>query len=686
MKKIYEDGINKDDPNGSPIDSLDLETDVPAEDYTPEGFESQEKFLSYVREEYAADVEADKHNREEAITDKKFAAGEQWDPQVLEHRKGLPNLVINTVPQFTAQLVGDWRSSRNAVKVVPAEDGDVEVASIRGDLIRAIEMKSRAQRVYDDAFESTIQCGDGAFRVKVGYLRDDVFDQEIGLEPIADCHSVVWDRLSIDPTGRDARHVFVDDALPQKEFNRRWPDHDPSVLNTDQKHDLSFEGWFEGDTVRVTEYWRMIERDRLLIMFEDGKVFAADDIKDMEEVVIMHGSPVRSRVAKCMYAQMHLISGHAILSGPYEYKINRVPIIRMSGRTVNVGQRRIRYGLVRFMKDAARLRNFWRSKAAEQLGYAANAVWMGPASAFEGREDKWRKAHLSRDPVLIYNDGAEAPPQQISPPTPEVALHNEAQVNAQDMKDITGIHDASLGIRSNEVSGKAIHARQREGDIASLTYYDNGNAAILEAGDVMNQLIPQIYDATRIIRIIGEDEEPKLLKINDPSDPTIPDLSVGHYDVALSTGPSFTTRRVEAAEAMMQAIQVAPDLMGVAGDLIIKAQDWPDADKLAERLKRAMPPHLTQDEDGEPIIPPQVQQAMQELQAAVETLQAEKSELETDKTIDMLKVKVDEYNAITQRIRALSDHEVDNNKIGMDAMKALLADVPNEPQTQSPTQ
>jgi hypothetical protein len=91
----------------------------------------------------------------------------------------------------------------------------------------------------------------------------------------------------------------------------------------------------------------------------------------------------------------------------------------------------------------------------------------------------------------------------------QMALLNEAQINTQDIKDITGIHDASLGIKSNETSGRAIMARQSEGDVASLTYYDNGNAAILEAGDVMNQLIPQIYDGTRIIRIIGEDEATK---------------------------------------------------------------------------------------------------------------------------------------------------------------------------------
>lgn len=664
------------DEKGRTLYSLDLDVDTPSEDYVPEGFDSVEEFLKDMRETYAADLSADEHNREEALMDKKFAAGEQWDPQVLEHRRGLPNLVINTIPQFTAQLVGDWRSSRNAVRVVPAEDGDVEVAKIRGDLIRAIEMKSRADRVYNDAFESSIQCGDGAFRVAVRYLRDDVFEQELVLEPIVDCLAVVWDRMSVDPTGKDARHVFVDDAMPEKEFTARFPDYDPSQLNTNQRTSLTTEGWFEDSTVRVTEYWRMIERKRLLMMFENGKVFAIDNDSDMERLAEENGMPVRSRVAPCLYAQMHLVTGHAILSGPYEYKINRVPIIRVSGRTVNVGQRRIRYGLVRFMKDLVRLRNFWRSKAAEQLGYAANAVWMGPASAFEGREDQWRQAHISRDPVLIYNDGAEAPPQQIPPPVPEVALHNEAQVNTQDMKDVTGIHDASLGIRSNETSGKAIHARQREGDIASLTYYDNANAAVLEAGDVLNQLIPYIYDSTRIVRVIGEDEEAKLLKVNDPMDPNSVDLSVGHYDVAMTTGPSYTTRRVEAAEAMMQAIQVAPDLMGVAGDLIIKAQNWPDADKLSERLKRAMSPQLTADEDDPnaqgPQIPPEVMQAVQEMQATIAELQSENEELKKDRMIDLEKLEVDKYNAVTQRIRALSDHEVDNNQLGMAAMDSIL--------------
>lgn len=673
-------GTNPEKDESRPVDKTDFGKEKVKKSYVPEGFKSKEEFLKDMRQKYEADIEADDDNRKEAVDDKKFAAGEQWDPIVLEHRKGLPNLVINSVPQFTAQLVGDFRQNRNGIKVLPMEDGDVDVAKIRGDLVRSIETRSRATRVYDQAFESAIQCGDGAFRVSVDWSRDSVFDQDIGLKPIEDCLSVVWDHLSIDPTGKDAMHVFVDDSIPKKEFEAKWgKEMSPSLLNQEDQRDLRANGWFDGQSVRITEYWRMIERDRILLMFEDGAVVALDDQEDYETLILQHGPVIRSRIAPCRYAQMHLVTGHEILDGPYEYKINRLPIVRMSGRVVNIAGRRVRYGLVRYMKDAVRLRNFWRSIAAEQLGYAPKAQWMATESAVEGREDELRKAHLSRDPLMVFNDEAEfgRNVQRMQPPTPETALHNEAAVNAQDMKDVTGIHDASLGIRSNETSGKAINARQREGDIASFTYFDNANESILEAGDVINQLIPQIYDSTRIIRTVGEDEELRLVRINDPMDPEAVDLAKGTYDVTLSTGTSFQTRRVEAAEAMMQAVQVWPEIMTIAGDLIVKAQDWPGAEKLAERLKKAMPPQLQdqeQGEEGQPPIPPEMIAQMQEMQQALQELSKENESLQMDKSID-------QFEAETKRLKVLLDAglsedelELKANELGLKtALEALKA-------------
>lgn len=633
--------------------------------YTPEGFDSQEAFLDDMRETYALDVQSDKENRDEAIEDKKFAAGEQWDPVVLQYRTGLPCLVINQVPQFTAQLVGDWRQNRNGIKVVPAENGDIDVASVREDLIRAIEDKSRATRVYDDAFESMIQCGDGAFQISVDYAADDVFDQDIVIKPIEDCLAVVWDRMSIDPTGRDANHCFVDEIYPRKEFEALWPGIDASELSERYQYELARDGWYNTDNVRVTAYWRMLQRNRLLAMFQNGSIHIIDENVDTVELFKTHGQPVKTRLAPCLYAQMHLVTGFNILAGPFEYRLSRLPVVRMMGRTINIGGRKVRHGLVRFMKDPVRLRNFWRSVAAEQLGYAPKAQWIAPESAVDGREEDFRKAHLSRDPLLIYNDDATAPPERLNPPQVEAALLNEAAVNTQDMKDVTGIHDASLGIKSNETSGRAIMARQREGDVASLTYYDNGNAALLEGGDVVNQLIGQIYDATRIVRVIGQDEAQRLVKINDPTDPASPDLSIGKYDVAVTTGPSYTTRRLEAADAMMNAVQVFPQLMQVAGDLIAKAQDWPGAQELSTRLRKTIPPQLLEgekDENGQPIqaqpqVPPELQQAMMEGQQKIQEQGQQIQSLQADKSLDMAKLKIDAYNAQTQRLKVTTQSD-----------------------------
>lgn len=678
--------IETEDQTLGEMTALTLPTDdieTPPEDYVPVGYDSVEDYLDDVRKTYASDIEADQDNREAALEDKKFVAGEQWDPQVLMERQGLPCLTINSIPQFIAQLVGDWRTNQVAVKVLPSNSGTKDIADVRSDLIRSIQTRSRAERVYNSAFESMCQCGDGAFRVAVQYAGDDAFDQEIVLEPIDDALSVVWDRLSIDPTGRDATHCFVDDMMPRKEFKARWPETDPSNLRDQERKMLSQNGWIDPDAVRVTEHWRIIERQKMLMMFHDGTIYTLDQKPSQDELhqlILKHGQVVRSRLAPCTYAQMHLITGWKILAGPYEWKMTRLPIIRMAGRVVSVGERRVRYGLVRFMKDAIRLRNFWRSVAAEQLGYAPKAQWIAPESAVEGREDLFRQAHLTRDPLLVYNDDAEAPPQKIEPPAIQQALLNEAMVLTEDIKDVTGIHDAGLGVPSNETSGKAIMARQREGDVSSITYYDNGNAAVMEAGDVINQLIGQIYDGTRIIRIIGEDEAAKLVKINDPMDPKSPNISVGEYDVSITTGASYTTRRVEAAEAMMNAIQVFPELMQVAGDLVVKAQDWPGAEELSERLLKTIPSQLLSDKERQeqgdnPNIQAmqqqgaQMQATLQQMQGEMEKLQKENLLLKTKDAAQEDKHRLDAYRAETERLMAYAQLIKDNAAIDLQRLE-----------------
>ncbi len=585
----------------------------------PTGYADEAAFLTEARERFQEGQDADRENRDEAKGDLKFAAGEQWDDADKEARDGLPCLTLNVLPQYVAQVVGDIRINRPSIKVRPAEDADKDKARIREGLIRAIQYDSGADGVYANAGQSQVSCGIGNFRAVLEHATAEAFDMQIRIKRIDNPFAVVWDPFITEPTGRDARYCFVSDDMPRKLFEATYPDQkaDETALGTELTGDLSTNGWLSSDTVRVTEYWLVKERKGEIAQLQDGKVkeITKDNEAELAPQIATNsrGEPLRRKTTfktVCMY----LISGHAILEGPVEYKISRIPVFRVPGWEINLGGKIVRFGLVRFAKDPQRLKNYWRSVAAEKLALAPRQQWLIHENA-EGDEDQFRNAAVSGDTVLKWRGAI--PPQRMEPPQIEAALLQASEMNAQDIKDVTGLHDASLGARSNETSGKAILARQREGDVANFIYHDNLQAAICECGRVVNEWIPQVFDTARTIRVLGEDEQQTLQKINDPMDPEAIDLAVGKYDIVIETGPSYSTKRVEAAESMQQFIQAVPQAAAVAGDLFAKAQDWPLSEEIGERLKRAIPPQITADPKDPPPPPdPAMQAQMQEQQQA----------------------------------------------------------------------
>jgi hypothetical protein len=561
--------------------------------YIPDGYESQAEFLKYARDLYSDDIDYDKENRDMALDDLKFIAGEQWDPDVKAAREGRPIITINTLPQYVGQVIGDRRMNKTTIKVRATKDASAKMANSRAGIIKSIEQFSRAERAYDMGLEDQVSCGIGNLRVNMDYADDDAFEQDLFINHVPNPLAVVWDRMSTDPTGRDAGHCFVQDNIPQVVYDKDWPDFKPDNTLIEELG-LAGSGWYENNMVRVTEFWEMLSRPRFMALDKTGGVCEYDSQEEVDQALEagklwvdpQTGKP-KVRVGRHRYARMHLITGTDILAGPYELPLNRLPIVRVEGRIVRVGDDRYRYSLVRWAKDSARMRNYWRSVWVEKLAMAPKAKWLAEDAAVEGYEEDFRDAHLSQDSLLKYKQGMKQP-ILVPPPPIEAALINAETMNNQDIKDTTGLQDASLGIRSNEVSGRAINARKLEGDVATIVYHDNLNYAIQEVGDIVNQLLGVCYDTVRTLRVIGEDDKEQQVTVNNPQDPDSLDLSVGKYDVVVETGPSFTTQRVEAAQAMMEAIKVAPNLMDLAGDLIVKAQDWPGAIEIAERIKQMM--------------------------------------------------------------------------------------------------
>jgi hypothetical protein len=242
---------------------------------------------------------------------------------------------------------------------------------------------------------------------------------------------------------------------------------------------------------------------------------------------------------------------------------------------------------------------------------------------------------------------------------------------SEDIKSTTGQYNASLGMGSNERSGKAILARQREGDVGTYHYGDNLARGVRHIARQLIDLIPKIYDTQRIARIIGEDGETKMVKINpDQPQPVnkiidqegiviekIYNPGVGKYDVVAVTGPGYATKRQESLEAMAQLLQANPQLWQVAGDLFVKNMDWPGAQEMAKRFAKTIDPKFLEDGDKSP-----------ELQAAEQQIQAMGQEMEqmhamiqnVNKSIEVqdqqrmdFEAQIKAYDAETKRISAV---------------------------------
>lgn len=510
-------------------------------------------------------VTADWDNREDALDDLEFLTGVQWPEQVKREREeeGRPILTINRMPQFVRQVTGDIRRTNPAIKVLPGDsDATDDGAEVMAGIIRHIEYRSGAQGIYEGAAESAAACGMGWFRVVP--VKNEVGEQDIEILPIQNPFSVHVDPLAKHSTRRDSRFMFVTTEMDMEDFKEEYPGAATEGFEADGRVEL-LRRWYNGDTITVAEYfWR------------DG-----DQI---------------------MWAKM---SGLEVLEGPTVFPSRHMPVFFVGGEEHHVGNRQVRSSVIRYAKDSQRLYNYWSSALTEIVALQPKAPFIGTTKQFEGHEAEWQNANNNNYPFLPYNADPEAPgaPQRSAPPVSSSGMAEQIMLAAEDMKATTGIYDAALGAKSNEKSGVAIERRQVESDISTSIYVDNLAKSIEQCGRVLVDMIPRIYDTTRIVRVIGEDEATDFVELNvpvmTPAGPAyLNDPSFGMYDVRISTGPSYTSQRQEAADAMLEFGRVYPEALPVMGDLIAKNMDWPGADQIADRLRKLLPPGMAEDGEG----------------------------------------------------------------------------------------
>lgn len=633
--------------------------------------EAQERF-KYV-------LDADNHNRLDALDDLRFARlGEQWpaDVKKIREQEGRPCLTINRLPSFIRQVVNDSRQNKPSIKCHPIDDNaDPKTADILNGIIRNIEVSSNADIAYDTAIDFAVTCGFGYFRITTDYARDDTFDMDILINRVVNPFTVYADPDATEGDGSDWIYCFVTEWMDRGDFKVKWPSADVTNWSDASQGDTDQE-WLTEDKVRVAEYWCREEVEREIYQLSTGMVVDADEYNEnIEMYLAMDAQVINQRLTKSWKVTQHWIAGDQLLDS-VDWAGQYIPIVPVYGDEINIEGKVYYQSMFRHAKDAQRMFNYWRTTSTELVALAPKAPFIGKTGSFDTDIDKWNTANTKSHAFLEF-DGDYAPQRSPFAGVPAGALQ-EALNASDDMKSIMGVFDASLGAKSNETSGKAIMARQREGDNSTFHFIDNMSRAIRQAGRILVDLIPKVYDKPRVMRIIGEDEQPKNVKVNQPFQDNgierIYDLKAGKYDVTVHSGPSFTTRREEAVTAITEMVRSYPDAAPILGDVLVKMMDFPNADKISKRLAAMLPPQIQKMEQEDNGIPQeaqalvigleqqlqQQQQQMQEGMQFIQQLQQENEKLKGGNQADLMKIQMDMQMLQTKIQAELQKAQMDN--------------------------
>ena len=633
-------------------------------------------------------------SREDELDDLRFMAGSpdnqwQWPADVLQTRGSVqgqtinarPCLTINKLPQHVRQVTNEQRQNRPSGKVIPADDNaDVEVAEVFNGVMRHIEYMSDADVAYDTACDNQVTYGEGYIRLITEYCNEDSFDQDIRIMRVRNSFSVYMDPTIQDPCGADAEWCFVTEDILKSDYERMFPDASPiSTIMSQGVGNESMAQWLAEDTIRIAEYFYKSYEKATLHLYPDNQTAFKGTPQD-NNLQAMFGKPIRTREVDRQKVMWMKTNGFDILD-EREWSGKWIPVVRVIGNEWEVEGRMYISGLVRNAKDAQRMYNYWTSQEAEMLALAPKAPFIGYGGQFEGYEQQWKTANTTNWPYLEVNpdvtDGAGGVlplPQRAQPPLPQTGLIQAKMGAGEDIKATTGQYDASLGQQGNERSAKAIVAREKQGDVGTYHYVDNLARAIRHITRQVVDMIPKIYDTQRIARIIGVDGDVSMVKFNPTQPEPVKEVrdmetggliekiynpGVGTYDVMVTTGPGYMTKRQEALDAMSQILQSNPQLWSVAGDLFIKNMDWPGAQEMAERFKKILDPKVLSEGDQSP----EMMAAQQQMEAMtqelnrmtdiIENVQDSVAQREVD--IKEYKAQVDAYDAETKRITAMQN-------------------------------
>lgn len=589
------------------------------------GLTEDEIILDRMRRNYRLAKEAYSETRQLAERDFQFYTGNQWNPQDLQSRRleNRPALVFNKLSQFVKIVVNNMKQNRPAINVKQkSSQADKDGIMATQAIINNIQADSIAEIAYDKAYENAAICGEGYLVLRTEYVDDDSFDLKIKIEAVDDIFSVYLDpKFKSDFS--DINWGFITKEIPKDVYKALYPESSLDSFNfLNDGYEID---WLREDAVRIAEYYWIEEYKGEIYLLKNGQTVTDEEVKLLkeenewdEELVVTKRQTIKRKV------KWIKTNGCEILDKT-DFPGSKIPIIPVLGDYIEVKGKRTMQGIVRQGIDSQVMLNFTNNNALEQMSLSPKAPYLVAAGSIGEFKHIWDTANIKSYPYLPYKpvameNGQLAPPPQRAQYEPQIQSLLAAKATAdEDLKSTVGLYDPSLGKdNAREVSGVALLAKQRQGELSTYSLVDNFNKSLKYLGSILLDIIPKVYDTEREIAIKEDvSKEEKFLKINSTDEGSV-FLKKGAYDCDVTIGPFGETQNQEAIKAMTTFMQANPDMASYFGDILFSKLDWPGAKEISERLKLVLPGAILQ-QPG--MLPPEMQAILEKQQQESQMVQ-----------------------------------------------------------------
>lgn len=625
---------------------------------------SEKDIFEEARDRYQIALDAASDFRNKAKGDALFREGEQWGEAspVTTASSETPELTINFTDTLATRVVNNIKQQRPRGKCHPVSDGArIELADVINGIGRHVEYRSSASVAYDRAADDAVTTGEGYFRILSEFISADSFDQDIRILPIFNACAVLLDADSMMPDGSDSVYGFISSMMKRTEYKRRYPRMPNSSWADDGGSEYRMD-WDDKENIRLAEYFRIRERAATLWLLRNsqGEEFARfkADIpgEKPEETLALHQIALIDQRESCRrQVEWFRLNGTRVvdrnpLPGSW------IPIIRVSGNMRVIDGKVYRRGMVRNMKDPARMVNYGEVAKIRRLGLTPQSPWVAAEGQLDGHPE-WTSSNREPVMVLVYKPVTITtaqgeiplpPPQRTPPAQLEAGFAEFTQGMRSNLLAIANMtNEPGQDTSGQVVSGRALEKRQGQSDQGHIQYYDNLGLSIAHCWRIMLEYIPHYISTERMQRIIGEDGVPSMVKVNEQTTEngvaTVKnDLSVGKYDVVMDTGPGYETKREEGAQnliSLMSIPELAEVVVKVGSDLIFRAIDAPYMQELADRIASMTPEGLEKILEQ---LPERAQQIVKSMGAQIQQLQQELQKVQQDLKLGLTKAHLSE--------------------------------------------